>query len=360
MGLRQTIPYYQNGLSIWHIERIRVKTVATASETSCRSFQTHALSHFAGRYMLRVLRSLEWGKEGTTPVDSRKQIPRTDDSLKRRYSQTLSSLGYKAEDCFPTAWMLNVLEYHDETRMGEFQDQEDGLKKNQLERETVSSADADMPLRARCEKFIKGKSEGRFRLRHSLDVVGREGNSSLSNLTGPKVLWIHTDEVIDDDNASGATWPEKHFENDGADTNWKSANVASHPPNEWWQRLVYPQLTHSDHSAGSIRNIVVFFCPWECYDTYPVDKGTRMFGAVCGRRPVVGKRDFEGHKDPLEDLHRVGKCQLEGQLEILPGAARQLQSMEASDPLIRHHVVGARHLRGLLGGLLAGTSERVR
>jgi hypothetical protein len=152
-------------------------------------------------------------------VDSREQITRIHDSLKRSYAQALASLGYNAQDIFPTAWMLNVLEYYDENRMDELQDQEEGLKKHLLEKETASFADAYVPPRARCEKFIEGKSDGRLRLRRSLDAVGCERNISLSALTGSNLLWLHTDEVIDDDNASWTTRPEKHVENDGADAN---------------------------------------------------------------------------------------------------------------------------------------------
>ncbi len=126
LGLRQTVPYYQSGWSIWHVGEdpnldgqhcVKGKLPDELFQGPCAEFLRWS------RYMLGVSRVLQWGKNGATPVESRKRIPRVHDAVKRSYARALSSMGYKARDFFPTAWTLKVLEYYDEWRMAEFQDQ---------------------------------------------------------------------------------------------------------------------------------------------------------------------------------------------------------------------------------------------
>jgi hypothetical protein len=88
----------------------------------------------------------------------RKQFARIDDAMKRSHALALSSMGYKAQDFFPTAWMLKVLGYYDEGRMAEFQDQEDGLKKHFLEKKASASGSAYVSLQEAHEKFEKARA----------------------------------------------------------------------------------------------------------------------------------------------------------------------------------------------------------
>jgi hypothetical protein len=206
--VRQTVPYYQIGWSIWRIQEdpnldgqycIIEQLPDDLFQGPCAEFLRWS------RCLLRVSRVLEWGRNGTTPVESRKQITRIDDAMKRSYAHALFSIGYKAQDFFPTAWMLKVLKCYDEGHMAEFQDQEEGLEKHLLEKKTIASGSAYVTLRERRVKFVKGKGEGLLRLRNSFDVIGCEGNLSLKSPRGTRMLWFHSDPVINDDSASWTT-----------------------------------------------------------------------------------------------------------------------------------------------------------